>query len=478
MEDLSCAAWHRMNLRARGRCVRQCRKTLNRGAFIPCREKTDWVHRYFPWAGTSVREIRIGDRTMHENMNAAVCAAFEPELLLEQLRLLGTVGKESTAGRTRLALTDADREGRDTVVGWMRELGLAVHVDRIGNLFGVLDGSSSEEAPLMMGSHIDTVRMAGHLDGAYGVLAALAVLRAFRKAGVTPPRSLVAGAFTNEEGVRFQPDMLGSLVTAGGFPLDLALNRLAMDDGARLGDELKRIGYAGEMEPGALRPREYFELHVEQGPVLEDEGRQIGIVEGVQGISWTRVVLSGAANHAGTTPTRLRRDAGYAAGLIITGVRSIAEALETTVGTVGSIGFEPGLINVIPSGAELTVDLRDPDEGRLLEAERRLDELLHEVSIRAHVDVRSERLVHFAPVPFSQELVAMIERLAEERGLSHRRMISGAGHDAQMMARIAGVAMIFVPSAGGVSHSPDERTSDEDLIAGARLLLDAVLQRL
>ncbi len=413
---------------------------------------------------------------MHENMNAAVCAAFEPELLLEQLRFLGKIGEEPQAGRTRLALTDADREGRDTVVRWMRDLGLCVRVDKIGNLFGILEGNRPDEPPLMMGSHIDTVGMAGHLDGAYGVLSGLAVLRAFRKAGVTPSRSLVAGAFTNEEGVRFQPDMLGSLVTAGGFPLDAALNCKAMDNGARLGDELQRIGYAGDMEPGTLHPREYFELHVEQGPVLENEGRQIGIVEGVQGISWTRVTLSGAANHAGTTPIGMRRDAGYAAGLVMAGVRNIAESLGTTVGTVGTLEFKPGLINVIPSEAKLTVDLRDPDELCLQEAERRLDELLKEVSAKACVEAASERLVRFSPVPFDRKLVAMLEDLAEKRGLSCRRMISGAGHDAQMMARIAHVAMIFVPSAEGISHSPEEHTGDAELADGARLLLDAVLK--
>lgn len=411
---------------------------------------------------------------MDQNMTTAVCTAFESGVLLEQLRLLGKVGESPEGGRTRLALTDADKDGRDMVAGWMRELGLAVHVDKIGNLFGVLEGHNAHEAPLMIGSHIDTVGMAGPLDGVYGVLAGLAVVRAFRRAGVVPPRSIVVGAFTNEEGVRFQPDMLGSLVAAGGFPLSEALNRVSID-GVRLGDELKRIGYAGDMEPGALRPREYFELHVEQGPVLEHESRQIGVVEGVQGISWTRVVFSGAANHAGTTPTWMRRDAGYAAGLVLAGVRDIAESLKTTVGTVGNIRFEPGLINVIPSRAELTVDLRDPDEERLQEAEKRLKALLDDAAGRAGVEVASERLVRFAPVPFDAGLVGMVDELAGRRGFSRRRMTSGAGHDAQMMARIARVAMIFVPSSGGVSHSPAEHTGNEDLVNGAMLLLDSVL---
>ena len=257
---------------------------------------------------------------MTKNRYEAARAALEPSVLLEQLRDMGDIGLtrpgDRDSGRTRMALDDGDRDGRDRLTAWMRELDLDVRVDGIGNIFGLLPGAA-DLPPLMMGSHIDTVAQAGPLDGVYGVLSGLAVVRAFRKAGVVPPRPLAVAAFTNEEGVRFQPDMLGSLVHVGGLSLDAALNARGID-GARLGDELVRIGYAGSAPTGALRPAAYLELHVEQGPVLEAEGFQIGVVEGVQGISWRRISVEGQSNHAGTTPTRLRRDAALTAARIVT----------------------------------------------------------------------------------------------------------------------------------------------------------------
>lgn len=408
--------------------------------------------------------------------------SLDAKLLLEQIRALGAIGAEgASGGRTRIALTDDEKAGRDQLVQWMRELQLEVRVDRIGNIFGILPAATEagNERPLMMGSHIDTVRNAGALDGCYGVLAGLAVARAYRAAGVQPARAIIVGAFTNEEGVRYQPDMMGSLVYAGGLAVDEALDTIGTD-GTRLGDELARIGYAGDLEPGAIVPREYLELHIEQGPVLEAEGQLIGVVENLQGISWQKITVQGTANHAGTTPTRLRHDAGYVAAAIVTFLREqvVGAAPETTLATTGSLRFEPDVINVIPRKATFTVDLRDPDEQRLQAAEKRLADFLMEIAEREGVKIETERLVRFEPVVFDAGLADEIEASARRFGFTTRRMTSGAGHDAQMIARIAPSAMIFVPSRGGISHNPREHTDDEQLVQGAQVLLDVVQRRM
>ncbi|WP_085726675.1 Zn-dependent hydrolase [Pseudomonas sp. R37(2017)] len=413
-------------------------------------------------------------------MNAGKELQLNGLLLIEQIQALGQLGADAeNGGRTRIALTDAEKAGRDQVVDWMRDLDLDVQVDRIGNIFGTLRSPNDpgDQRPLMMGSHIDTVTNAGALDGCYGVLAGLAVIRAFRDAGVLPQRSITVAAFTNEEGVRYQPDMMGSLVHAGGMPLEEALDSIGTD-GTRLGDELERIGYAGPLEPGAIAPHEYIELHIEQGPILEAEGKSIGVVENLQGISWQQVEIKGNANHAGTTPTRLRHDAGFVASAIVTALRAIAVETGSTLATVGCMKLEPNVINVIPRKATLTVDLRDPDEAKLVNAENRLSQYLGEIAEREGVSITTERLVRFQPVNFDASLADEIEASAQRLGLSSRRMTSGAGHDAQMIARIAPAAMIFVPSRGGISHNPREHTDDDQLIQGARVLLDVVSRRL
>lgn len=415
--------------------------------------------------------------------NTAAALRLNGLVLLQQLRELGEIGADPVAGgRTRVALTDAEKAGRDRLVAWMRELDLDVQIDRIGNIFGTLspavaDAPGKPSRPLMMGSHIDTVVNAGALDGCYGVLAGLAVVRAFRDAGRTPLRPMTVAAFTNEEGARFHPDMMGSLVHAGGLPLDEALDAIGTD-GARLGDELVRIGYAGAMRPGTLVPHEYLELHIEQGPILEAEGLEIGIVENLQGISWQQITVQGNANHAGTTPTRLRHDAAYAAAAAVAELRRIAVDSGTTLATVGTMRIEPGVINVIARKAVFTVDMRDPDEQRLVAGEalfaRFLTKLAHDEGVR----ISTERLARFSPVVFNAELTDAIEASVKRLGLSYKRMTSGAGHDAQMLARIAPAAMIFVPSRGGISHNPREHTDDDQLVRGAEVLLDVVAQRL
>lgn len=398
--------------------------------------------------------------------------------LLHQIESLGKIGEDSSGGRTRLALSAQDGCARDLLVQWMRELDLDVQVDPLGNIFGIMygEGGSSSHA-LMIGSHIDTVINAGPFDGVYGVLSGLAVIRAFRVAGVRPSRPIIVAAFTNEEGVRFQPDMLGSLFFTGGISLDQALAVKGVD-GAILEDELRKIGYAGENEYIRILPAEYLELHVEQGPVLDRKQIDIGVVENLQGISWRKIEICGTANHAGTTPLSMRRDAGYAAARIIVFLREYAKRFEDLRTTVGTLHFLPDLINVIPSKAVLTVDMRHPNSDVLVEGEKQFLTFLDILREEEGVEISVEPLARFEPVRFDEELAGTIECAAKKRGLSALRITSGAGHDAQMLARVCKAAMIFVPSKDGLSHNPAEYTSDDQLLEGARILLDVVAERL
>ena len=395
--------------------------------------------------------------------------------LLDTLDELARVGAIDGGGCARLALTDEDKAGRDLVVGWMTALGLEVRIDAIGNLIGLRAGRENL-APVMTGSHIDTVRTGGRYDGNYGVLAGLEVVRALNKAKLTTRRPIAVAVFTNEEGARFTPDMMGSLVYAGGLGLNEAY--AATDkDGVAVGDELRRIGYLGSAKPGALKPHAFLELHIEQGPILDEAQVRIGVVESVQGISWTEYTVTGVSNHAGTTPMRLRRDAGYLAASVNLFARKLAwEMGGNQVATVGALSLRPNLINVVPNRAVFAVDLRNTDEARLKQAEARVAAHVAEVAAAERVEVETKALVRFEPVIFDGGLVGRVEHHAKALGLSTRRMPSGAGHDAQMMQRLCPTAMIFVPSVAGLSHNVKEHTESADLVAGAEVLLNLMLE--
>ncbi|RUM06711.1 Zn-dependent hydrolase [Rhizobium chutanense] len=400
--------------------------------------------------------------------------SIDSSRLLGRILELGEIGRDADGKLTRLAASDTEKLGRDRLLSWLEDAGLEVAVDRIGNIFGIWNDTGGGERPIMIGSHIDTVINAGIYDGCYGVLSGLEVIQTLKSQGFEPTRPIVVAAFTNEEGVRYAPDMMGSLVYSGGLDAATALEAVGTD-GTVLGDELARIGYAGSHAPGFMVPHTYVELHIEQGPVLEREGLPIGAVQDLQGISWQKVTIDGDANHAGTTPISMRRDAGYAAARVITFLRDRAAASNTpTVATVGCIAFEPNAVNVIPSRATFTVDLRDPDEDRLRQEETALAAFLEQLAADEKVGISVERLARFEPVKFDPAIVHLIEAAASDRGLGCKRMTSGAGHDAQMIARIAPSAMIFVPSRGGISHNPKEFTADTDLVAGANILLDVV----
>ncbi len=398
---------------------------------------------------------------------------IDGDRLMRRLFALAEVGAIDGGGVCRLALTDADRAGRDLVVGWMRALGLAVTIDRVGNVLGTRAGTA-ELPPVVIGSHIDTVRTGGKYDGNYGVLAGLEVIERLREAGVATRHPIAVGFFTNEEGARFQPDMLGSAVHQGALALDAALATVAID-GATLGDELARIGYAGDAPVDAGRAAAYLELHVEQGPVLEREGVTIGAVTGVQGISWSELMLGGVSNHAGTTPMSMRTDAGYVAAEIACFVRRLARDYGgAQVATVGHLTVRPNLVNVIPNQVVMTIDLRNTDEEVLQRAERDTWAFVEATAAAEGVSVARRTLARFAPVAFDPAMIDRVEAAARAQGRSVRRMPSGAGHDAVYMARVAPTGMIFVPSAGGISHNVREHTAPDDLIAGADVLLAVV----
>ena len=395
--------------------------------------------------------------------------------LLARLNQLAEIGRTEDGSCCRLALTDEDRAGRDLVAGWMRELGLQVRVDPIGNIFGLRRGAE-DTAPVMTGSHIDTVRTGGRYDGCLGVLGGLEVVQTLADAGITTRRPLVVGVFTDEEGARFHPDMAGSLVYAGGLSLEEAYATRGID-GKLLRDELERIGYLGEAPLPLYTPHAYVELHIEQGPVLDVEGITIGAVEDLQGISWTEVKVTGQSNHAGTTPMRMRHDAAYCAAAIGVFVRQLAKEIGgNQVCTMGAVTLHPNLTNVIAARARVTIDLRNTDNAALTRAEARLAEFLARLAIDEGVKIETHTLARFDPVIFDKNIARLITRTAQRLGHSCRPMTSGAGHDAQMIARMCPTAMIFVPSVKGISHNPAEHTEPAHLAAGADVLLHTLLE--
>ena len=395
--------------------------------------------------------------------------------LRARIDALAELGAIDGGGSCRLALTDADKAGRDLVVTWMQDLGLRVEVDGIGNVVATWP-PDRHDPPVLIGSHIDTVATGGIYDGCLGVLAGIEVIETVITAAVHTEHPLAVAFFTDEEGSRFAPDMLGSLVYVGGLALEDAL-AIEAADGAVLRDELERIGYEGSAPCPAVPPHAYIELHIEQGPVLEAEGVTIGAVTGVQGIAWTELSITGQSNHAGTTPMALRHDAGYVAGRIATFVRDLATAIgPPQVGTVGRIELHPNLVNVVAARATMTVDLRTTDDDALAAAEKELLAFLAELASAEGVQIDRKTLAHFDSVTFDDGVVALVEQVATEHGHPVRRLPSGAGHDAQMLARVCPSGMVFVPSAKGISHNPAEHTDDADLEAGANVLLHCVLR--
>jgi len=395
---------------------------------------------------------------------------------LEQtIEELGRVGATERGGLTRLALSDEDRRGRDLMVGWMRQAGLRVSVDQMGNVFGERPGQPGHP-PVMLGSHVDSVPTGGKYDGQLGVLCALEAIRTLNDHRVSTRHPVTLVIFTNEEGARFQPAMLASGVMAGKIALEDAYN--ARDkDGLRLVDELERIGYLGP-EPCVPRPlRAYLELHIEQGPFLEEEGLAVGVVEGIVAIAWSRLTIHGVQDHAGPTPMRIRHDALVAAAEVVSGVRGIAREIGgELVTTVGNLTVAPNIVNAIPGRVTLSIDMRDPKDATLDRALPMLDRVVRQACEREGVTYQLEHYWRVPYTAFDREVVDAVERAARAAGARHRRIRSGAGHDAQYMAAIGPAGMVFVPSRDGRSHCEEEFTPLDDIEHGANTLLGAALE--
>jgi N-carbamoyl-L-amino-acid hydrolase len=408
---------------------------------------------------------------------------IDRQRLYASLTALGEVGgylDEETGlrGVNRLALTAADGAGRRHVVARMRALGLAVTVDRIGNVYGRREGTAEGLAPVVMGSHVDSVPTGGRFDGCLGVLGGLEILATLGERGIRTRRPLVVAFFTEEEGARFGTDMLGSAVAAGRIPLEAAY-ALRDRDGLLLRDELERVGFRGDAGERLEPPHAYVECHIEQGPVLRARGRDIGVVTGVQAISWEELTIVGKAAHAGTTPMHLRADAGVAAAKINLRMREMIASgrYGELRGTMGALRAHPGLVNIVPGRVVATVDLRNPSGEALARAEADLAAYYRQVEVEERVRIAGRRTARTEPVAFDHKLQERIADAAEALGLSHEPIVSGAGHDAQELAHLAPAAMVFVPGEhDGISHNPRELSTSDQCGDGVDVMLRVVLE--
>lgn len=404
--------------------------------------------------------------------------AIDGDRLWRSLMDMASIGATLRGGVCRLALSDGDRQARDLFAHWCQESGCTVSVDAIGNMFARRPGTDAQRAPVVIGSHLDTQPTGGRFDGAYGVLAALEVVRALNDHGVVTSAPIEVVNWTNEEGARFPPVMLGSGTFTGVYSVEEARASEAAD-GTKLGEALDAIGYAGGAPLAADRVIDtVLEAHIEQGPLLEREGLPVGVVTQAQGIAWYDIIVQGQESHAGTTPMEIRRDALVAAAEVVKAARAIAvEHGPTARLTVGDFRVFPCARNTIPGRVSLTVDMRDPDMQRL----ESLDELLREAASRAAeeegVSIEVNRLSRTAPVEFDAEVLEAIRRGADRAGIGHMDMISGAGHDACHLARVAPTGLIFVPCKDGISHNEAESAEPEDLAAGCEVLYQVALER-
>jgi beta-ureidopropionase / N-carbamoyl-L-amino-acid hydrolase len=400
------------------------------------------------------------------------------ERLWSSLMELAQIGATEKGGVRRLAASDLDAEARRLFIRWCEEAGCTVTVDRIGNIFARRSGRNPDLAPVMAGSHLDTQPTGGRFDGAYGVMAGLEVVRTLNDLGYETEAPIEIVAWTNEEGSRFSPAMVGSGVFAGVFDLDRAL--ATRDNNAAdltLGGELRRIGFAGPGPVGGRPVRAYFEAHIEQGPILEAAGLPVGIVTGAQGQRWYEITVTGQEAHAGPTPMPRRRDALVGAARMIDAVNRIGHAhAPYACATVGFVQVSPNSRNTIPGRVFFTVDFRHPEDDLLSAMDRELREACAAAASSQNLEAAVEEFWYFPPTPFDPGLVGTVREAAEARGYKHQDIISGAGHDAVYMARVAPTAMIFVPCVGGISHNEIEDAKPEDLTAGCNVLLNALLE--
>jgi len=397
--------------------------------------------------------------------------------LWTSLMELARIGATAKGGVCRLALTDLDKQGRDLVVSWAKKAGMNVTTDKIGNVFMRREGKNPKLPPIACGSHIDTQPTGGKFDGNYGVLAGIEVVRTLNDHGIQTEAPIEVVFWTNEEGSRFVPVMMGSGVFAGAFTLEHAY--AAKDvDGKTVKDELARIGYVGDEEPGKHPLGAYFEAHIEQGPVLEDANITIGVVTGVLGLRWYDCEVVGMEAHAGPTPMALRKDALQIATRIMQETVAIAHKYPPYGrGTVGFVQNFPNSRNVIPGRVKFSIDLRNVDSERLDAMDKEIRDFIAKTAADSGLKISIEQVSYFPPCPFEKGCVDAVETGAKELGYSYMNAVSGAGHDAVYMARLAPAGMIFVPCKDGISHNEIEDAKPEHLEAGCNVLLRAMLER-
>ncbi len=395
--------------------------------------------------------------------------------LWQSLMEMARIGPGLRGGNNRQTLTDADREGRDLFRSWCEQAGMQVGIDSMGNMFARHEGADPDLDPVMTGSHLDTQPTGGKYDGVLGVLAGLEVIRTIRDQGIRTRRPIVVVNWTNEEGTRFAPAMLASGVFAGVHSQDWAYAREDAE-GKRFGAELARIGYKGDEPVGQCRIHALYELHIEQGPILEAEGKDIGIVTHGQGLYWLQVTLTGQDAHTGSTPMPMRRNAGLGAARIVDLAHRIAMDYQPdAVGAVGHCDYYPNSRNIIPGKVVFTIDFRSPDLTTLNAMKRRLEEGAAPIAEELGLGLQIEQSGHFDPVTFDADCVGRLRAAAERLGYSHRDIVSGAGHDACWINQVAPTAMVMCPCVDGLSHNEDEEISREWASAGADVLLHAVL---
>ncbi|MCE0493699.1 Zn-dependent hydrolase [Vibrio salinus] len=395
------------------------------------------------------------------------------ERLWNSLMEMAQFGLTDKGGCARLAASELDGKARDLFVQWCKACGCSVSYDRMGNIFARRAGKNNDLPAVATGSHLDTQPTGGKFDGVFGVLAGVEVLRTLHENNIETDTPMEFTVWTNEEGSRFQPAMQGSGVYVGRFDLETELNKTDVN-GIRLGDELEKIGYLGDAMPGSRNFGAFFETHIEQGPILEDQGKTIGVVRLGQGIRWYNVTVKGRESHSGTTPMYLRNDAMVTASKIMAEVEEIAHRHENGLGTVGFIQVFPNSRNVIPGEVTFSVDLRNPDAGVLADMDKDLRQFCQSVEEERNIEIEVDNFWYFAPVEFNAS--DDVKKATQELGYSHMDIYAGAGHDACYMADIVPTGMIFTPCENGISHNEIENTAPEECEAGANVLLHTMLE--
>jgi beta-ureidopropionase / N-carbamoyl-L-amino-acid hydrolase len=426
-------------------------------------------------AGVVVQSCPNGQNTNWTMaMTSKTNLTINPQRLWDSIMETAAFGATPKGGIKRLTVSDEDKKVRDWFKGECEKLGMTVEVDEVGNMFALRPGKRKDVLPIAMGSHLDTQPTGGKFDGVLGVLGPLEAMRTLVDMGYESNAPLMIVNWTNEEGSRFAPAMLCSGVYAGVFTPDFAYSREDRQ-GIKLGDELARIGYKGKHKAGSIKFGAMFELHIEQGPILEAESKMIGVVTGVQGMRWYEVTVRGQESHTGATPMGLRKNALLGASRMIEAIHQVGMAHLPGVASVGLIENRPNSRNVVPGEVFFTVDLRHPDEGVLDRMEAEYQAVLPKIAAELKLEMEEKRIWKSPAVKFAPELIDCVREGAKQAGLSSSEMASGAGHDAAYIARVAPTTMIFVPCLGGISHNEAESTTLEECGAGVQVLLNAVM---